>query len=123
MEKTIEFSGQSVRFKSTMKTMLIYKRQTSREYLHDVQKLGNLIATDPHGKPVYDANGKPVYDLRALDTEMLCTVAWALAKTADDDIPPMEDWVDQFDEFPLLTIISELIPMILKTMRADRKNG
>lgn len=123
MEKTIHFGGKQVRFKSTMATMLTYKRQTGREYLTDVQKLGKIIATDAEGKPLRDANGNPVYNPEALDTEMLCSVAWSLAKTADHSIPAMEEWLDQFDEFPLLTILTELIPMIIQTMRADAKNA
>ena len=123
MEKTIEFSGQKIRFRATMRTLLIYKRQTGREYLADAAELRNIIKTDADGKPMQDANGKPIIDLSALNTEALCSVAWAMAKTADDSIPPMDDWLDQFEEFPMLTILTELFPLMSAAMKVDRKNA
>lgn len=123
MEKIIEFSGQKVRFRATMRTLLIYKQQTGREYLSDAAELRKIIRTGNDGKPLFDSNGKPVIDLAALNTEALCGVAWALAKTADSSIPPMDDWLDQFDEFPMLTIMTELFPMLSASMKVDRKNG
>lgn len=123
MEKIIEFAGQKIRFCATMRTMLIYKRQTGREYLADAAELRNIIKTDADGKPLTDQNGKPIVNLAALNTESLCGVAWAMAKTADGSIPPMEEWLDQFDEFPMLTILSELFPLMSAAMKADRKNA
>jgi hypothetical protein len=35
----------------------------------------------------------------------------------------MDDWLDQFDEFPMLTIMTELFPMLSASMKVDRKNG
>lgn len=123
MEKIIEFSGQKIKFRATMRTLLIYKRQTGREYLVDAAALRNIVRTGDDGKPLLDANGKHIIDLAALNTEALCGVAWALAKTADSSIPPMDDWLDQFDEFPMLTIMTELFPMLSASMKVDRKNG
>lgn len=123
MEKIIEFSGQKITFRATMRTLLIYKRQTGREYLADAAELRKIISTGDDGKPLLDAKGKPIIDLAALNTEALCGVAWAMAKTADNSIPPMDDWLDQFDEFPMLEILTELFPMLSAAMKVDRKNG
>lgn len=123
MEKIIEFSGQKIPFRATMRTLLIYKRQTGREYLSDAAELRNIIRTGDDGKPLLDANGKPIIDLAALNTEALCGVAWAMAKTADNSIPPMDDWLDQFEEFPMVSIMTELFPMLSAAMKVDRKNG
>lgn len=123
MEKIIEFSGKKITFRATMRTLLIYKRQTGREYLSDAAELRKIIRTGEDGKPLLDANGKPIVDLGALNTEALCGVAWAMAKTADNTIPPMDDWLDQFEEFPMITIMTELFPLMSATLRIDRKNG
>lgn len=123
MEKIIEFSGQKITFRATMRTLLIYKRQTGREYLSDAAELRKIIRTGEDGKPLLDANGKPIVDLGALNTEALCGVAWAMAKTADSSIPPMDDWLDQFEEFPMLTILTELFPLMSAALRVDRKNA
>lgn len=123
MEKIIEFSGHKIPFRATMRTLLIYKRQTGREYLSDAAELRKIIRTGEDGKPLLDANGKPIIDLGALNTEALCGVAWAMAKTADSSIPPMDDWLDQFEEFPMLEILTDLFPLMSATLRIDRKNG
>lgn len=123
MEKIIEFSGHKIPFRATMRTLLIYKRQTGREYLSDAAELRKIIRTGEDGKPLLDANGKPIIDLAALNTEALCGVAWAMAKTADNSIPPMDDWLDQFEEFPMLEILTDLFPLMSATLRIDRKNG
>ena len=123
MEKIIEFSGQKIPFRATMRTLLIYKRQTGRENLSDAAELRKIIRTGEDGKPLLDANGKPIIDLAALNTEALCGVAWAMAKTADNSIPPMDDWLDQFDEFPMLEILTDLFPLMSATLRIDRKNA
>ena len=123
MEKIIEFSGHKIPFRATMRTLLIYKRQTGREYLSDAAELRKIIRTGEDGKPLLDANGKPIIDLAALNTEALCGVAWAMAKTADNSIPPMDDWLDQFSEFPMLEILTDLFPLMSATLRIDRKNA
>lgn len=123
MEKIIEFSGKKILFRATMRTLLIYKRQTGREYLSDAAELRKIIRTGDDGKPLLDANGKPIIDLGALNTEALCGVAWAMAKTADSSVPPMDDWLDQFEEFPMLEILTDLFPLMSATLRIDRKNG
>lgn len=123
MEKIIEFSGHKIPFRATMRTLLIYKRQTGREYLSDAAELRKIIRTGEDGKPLLDANGKPIIDLAALNTEALCGVAWAMAKTADNSIPPMDDWLDQFEEFPMLEILTDLFPLMSATLRIDRKNA
>lgn len=115
MEKTIEFGGKNVTFKANMKTLLIYKAQTGREYLADAASLGNIVQTDE--------NGKKTYNLEALNTELLCAVAWAMARSADKNTPEMYDWLDEFDEFPVMEILSELMPMLTKSIQADRKNA
>ena len=33
------------------------------------------------------------------------------------------DWLDQFDEFPMLEILTELFPIMSAAMKVDRKNG
>lgn len=122
MEKTINFAGQDVRFRVSMKTLLIYKAQTGREYLADTQKLSEIVVKDKKGNIVKDVAGKPKIDLSVLDTEMLCGIAWAMAKTADSNVPPMYDWIDQFDEFPILEILTELIPIVNASLKVDAKN-
>ena len=123
MEKTLHFGGRDVKFRATMRTLLLYKQQTGREYMADVQKLSGLVKLGADKKPILGEDGKPIIDLAYLDTEALCAVAWAMAKTADANTAPLMDWLDEFDEFPLLSILADLIPMLNDFMKPDAKNA
>ena len=55
--------------------------------------------------------------LPAFQVEMvkiIVNVTWAMAKAADEDIEPPKQWVKQFDEFPLDTIIPAVYSLALK---------
>lgn len=107
MEKTIEISGKKVRFKATGGTMLRYKEQFGREYLADCAELARLEKS----KNISDLDLTPFY-----------RIAWALAKTADPEIPELLDWLDEFDAFPIFDIINELGDIIGENLKIDRKN-
>jgi hypothetical protein len=58
------------------------------------------------------------------DISTICQLLWAMAKTADQSIPPVQDWLDGFtDGLPLLVWFSELSPMITQSMRGEVKNA
>lgn len=115
MEKVLNFGGRDVKFRASARALLVYKRQFGREYLADVNGMLGLVGEDE--------NGKKTVDFSKLDTETLCRVAWTLAYTADSSTPPMDDWLDSFDDFPVIEILTELLPMLNSTLKVDRKNA
>ena len=106
MEKTIEISGRPVRFKSTGATMLKYKMQFGREFVADVAKLDKVKGGD----------------IDDLDLTMCYQIAWVLAKTADNTIPELIEWLDSFDDFPVFDIVNDLADIINANLKIDRKN-
>ena len=50
-------------------------------------------------------------------------IIWALAKTADDTIPPPQEWLDTFDTFPIFQIFGEVKELLDNSGKIDRKNG
>ena len=54
----------------------------------------------------------PLMQTEFLDT--LINVTWAMAKAADDTIPPPNKWIRQFDEFPLDVVVPSVYEMLLK---------
>lgn len=115
MEKVLNFGGKDVKFRASARALLVYKRQFGREYLADVSGMLGLVSEDK--------NGKKAVDFSKLDTETLCRVAWTLAYTADSSTPQMDDWLDSFDDFPVIEILTELLPMLNSTLKADKKNA
>ena len=105
MEKTLTIDGRQVKFKSTGAFLLRYKAQFGRDALQDIFKLQDAV----------DSKNR-IKNISALDLEVLYDLAWTLAKTADPNIPPPMEWLDEFSEFPLMDIIPEIVDMIFSCL-------
>lgn len=105
MEKILTIDGRPVRFKSTGAFLLRYKAQFGRDALQDIFKLQDAV----------DSKNR-IKNISALDLEVLYDLAWTLAKTADPNIPPPMEWLDEFSEFPLMDIIPEIVDMIFSCL-------
>lgn len=119
MEKIIKIDGRDVKFKATGGTMYRYKSQFGREYIADVIELENCRLKVPDGK----GGTKTSYDMTKFSLETMYNLAWVLAKTADDTIPPPQEWLDSFDEFPIVDIWKELGELLDRNSAIDRKNA
>lgn len=64
-------------------------------------------------------DGVEVIDFDKLDIDLFYDIAWVLAKTADDTIPPVENWLDGFDEFPIEEIMPKLMDMVTKSIASS----
>lgn len=112
MEIIINIGGKDIPFKSTGKTLLVYKLQTGRDPVYDFL---NIIST-------FSQKGSTVYldeAFREIGLEPLYYMAWAFAKTADPNIPPPMEWLDSFETFPIFEIFSELLPLLTKSFAQD----
>src|SRR5699024_1214442 len=68
-----------------------------------------------------DFNDLSPEDLDYIDFEVFYNIAWALAKTADRNIPDPITWLDGFDTFPIFEIIPEIQDMITSSIDAKKK--
>ena len=105
MEKILTIDGRQVKFKYTGAFLLRYKAQFGRDALQDIFKLQDAV----------DSKNQ-IKNISALDLEVLYDLAWTLAKTADPNIPPPLEWLDEFSEFPLMDIIPEIVDMIFSCL-------
>lgn len=105
MEKCIVIDGKNVRFKSTAATLPRYKSQFGTDFLADCARIEEAEK-----------------DITKLDTMPFYQIIWVMAKTADPNIPDMFTWLDGFENFPIISIYTELSELIEGNMRVDRKN-
>lgn len=106
MEKILNIDGRQVKFKSTGAFLLKYKAQFHRDALQDIFKLQKAI----------DLDTMKITNIEALDLEVFYNLVWTLAKTADPSIQPPIEWLDGFNEFPLMDIIPEVTNMIFSCL-------
>lgn len=101
MEKVINVDNKNIIFKSTAATPLRYKAQFGRDFFNDLMKL------DPKNTD--------------LDTEVIYNIIWVLAKTADKTIPPVMEWLEEFDGIDLGEVVTEIQDMILASIKPKKK--
>ncbi|SDC06264.1 hypothetical protein [Shouchella lonarensis] len=118
MEKTLEIDGRKVRFKSTAATTLRYKKQFGREYFADLLKMYPLVKLQEQGKDIQNMEYEV---MKYIDFEVLYNITWVLAKTADKSLSEPVEWLDTFDEFPLMEILPELQELIEKSVGTKKK--
>jgi hypothetical protein len=115
MEKTIEIDGKKINLKSTGATPLRYKSQFGKDFFAEIFKLGKLEKINLDDKDIdYEA-------LSGLDFEVFYNIIWTMAKTADKSIPEPLEWLDGFDEFPIVEILPQMQDMIFRNLATKKK--
>lgn len=116
MEKTIVIDGKNIRFKSTGGSAIRYKAQFGKDFFTDVAKLSSLNKL----KNKNDNELSPE-DMEKIDFDFFYNLAQVFAKTANKEIPNQLDWLDEFDEFPIMDIIPELMELVTATLKTKKK--
>ena len=123
MEKTLTIDGKSITFRKSGATMLAYKRQTGREFYSDLSAFIRSVRLDKGGNIVLDEHGLPC-DMDQFNVEYMYNMIHVMARSADKNVPSdMLEWLDTFDEFDVMSIFSQLMPMLGLEMKIDEKNS
>lgn len=111
MEKIIQIDGQDIKFKSTGATPIKYKKQFGRDFFADIFKMNTISEI---------MNSKNKKNIDNLDMDVFYNIAWVLAKGAND-IPPLEEWLESFESFPIVEVISELNELLVASIQSKKK--
>lgn len=104
MEKILVIDDRTIRLKFTTGTLVRYRNNFQRDMLTDMIELNSKM----------EKKSEDETQLIALENmEMFEKMAWAMAKTADNDIPDLEQWLDQFN---LLDFMHQLLPKVVEIM-------
>ena len=106
MEKIITIGGKDIKLKSTAGTMMRYRNNFNRDFIKDLIKLQGKL----NDKLVKGA------EFEALDLDMFEKIAWCMAKTADDTIPDIEHWLDEFDTFDIMQVLPQIMELLTNNM-------
>lgn len=103
MEKILNVGGKDVKFKATAGTMLRYRTYFGKDLIKDIMKLKDKLT----GKI---ESGK---EFEIIDLDMFEKIAWTMAKTADDNTPDIEHWLDEFEVFDIMQVLPEIIELFI----------
>lgn len=112
MEKTLNIDGKDVRFKSTAGTLMRYRMNFGRDLIKDIAKLEKRYKSVENGEDEFE-----IYDL-----EMFEKIAWAMAKTADNNIKDIEKWLDDFESFSIMVILPEIMDLLIANMKQEQES-
>lgn len=122
MEITLTIDGKKVPFRKSGATMLAYKRQTGREFYSDLSAFLGCVNKDEKGKIIM-ADGVPSVDMSKFNIEYMYDMLHVLAFAADKSIPSdVFEWLDGFEEFDVIGIFCQIMPMLSREMKIDEKN-
>lgn len=111
MEKIISIDGRDIKLKATGALLLRYKAQFKRDALQDIVKLTNVL----------DEETGEIKDISHLDLDVFYNLIWTLAKTGNPDIAPLENWLDTFDDFPIIELIPTVMDMVGSCLQTTKK--
>jgi hypothetical protein len=106
MEKIIKIGGKEIGLKSTAGTMMRYRNNFNRDFIKDLVSL--------QGKLTQKMNKGTEFE--ALDLDMFEKIAWCMAKTYDNNIPDIENWLDEFETFDIMQVLPEIMNLLVANM-------
>lgn len=106
MEKIIKVNEKEVRLKSTAGTFTRYRNYFKRDLMKDFIRLQESLKSKKENGTNFDV----------LDLEMFERIAWCMAKTADNNIPDIEHWLDEFETFDIMYILPQIMTLLTDNM-------
>ena len=102
IEKTVNISGQEVKFRSSATVPRLYRIKFKRDIFKDLSKL----------EKAYNKKSDKEEDLQIDDLESFENVAYIMAYHADPTIPKtIDEWLDQFEMFSIYQVLPEILEL------------
>ena len=99
--KTLKIGDRDVEFRSSAATPRMYRLIFKRDLFVDLKKLAEAA----------QANASDDEDFAIEDMEMFENVAYVMAKSANPDIPKIDEWLEQFEMFSIYEILPDLLSL------------
>lgn len=106
MEKILKIGDKEIKMKSTAGTMMRYRNQFNRDFIKDLVKLQSKL-----GEKIETGQ-----EFEALDLDIFEKIAWCMAKTADNTIPEIENWLDEFETFDIMQVLPQIMELLIANM-------
>ena len=103
--------------------LFIYREYFGNDILPDiVPMVDTVLSTFGNLMVGEDINVDAIEDkMYALEFTTVNQIVWSLAKNADDSIPEIREWNDEFDTFPLDIIVPQIADAMLSFYMTKKK--
>ncbi len=123
MEKIIKIGSKSVPLKSTAASLIRYKSNFGRDGLKDLVTLSKGMSASKSNADDEKDSEKLLEDIMSNDSfdfDVFFRFLWVFAKSGDPSIPPMEEWLDEFDVEPI-DFASSVLPQVVDLLSNSAK--
>ena len=104
MKDTVTIAGKPVELKATASTIRKYRAWFNRDLLADFKKVQSAFENDG------EINGEVF--------ELVENLTYVMAKQADPTIPSIEEWLDQFDTFPISEFAVQVVMLWVSSLQS-----
>ena len=111
MIKTIKIEDKDIKFSTSFAWMLKYKAQFRVDPATII-----IPATQASTK---DSSG--LASIESIGFINIAKIAWSCAAVLDKEIAPFEEWIDSFEDFPVVSIATELLPAVFNSFSSKKK--
>jgi len=116
MEKIIKVGDIEIPVKSTAASLLVYKANFQRDGIKDMLSLSRGL---PNDASKLDAEALAA---SGFDVDVFFRFLWVFAKSANKTIPPMLEWLNEFD-VPSLDFILVIMPQIMDLLMSTARSS
>lgn len=129
MIKTINIDGKEVKFSTNAYFANIFKNQFGYDILtvimplvsEALKGLDDLYTKANQEAIVPSTIGEVLENIYSLEMVDINNFIWSLAKMADPSIDEPIKWYSQFNEFPVIDILKELLEIIVPSLISKKK--
>ena len=131
MQKRIAIDDKEVDFKFTLSAFYIFKNQFGYDAMNKIiPTVGEILAEinlselakENVSQEVYvNLLGETLQNTFNFELVDIANLIWAFAKNADRSIGEPIVWYDQFENFPLIDVLRELLPSLLESLGTKKK--
>lgn len=119
MEKTLNINGKNIKFKCTGGFLINFRALTGKDPIKSISLLSDILDKSQKKNTEAIDNNFDINDLSIEDLQTFYEIVWILAKTADKEIPDLNEWLNDFDEFPIADIITDLLDLIQQAFKSN----
>jgi hypothetical protein len=127
MQKTIKVGDKEVKLLSSGATPIFYSNFFGRDFFKDLSEVIKFADT---AQKANSADSDDVSNLQAAieifgSGTMLrfYDFLWIYAYNADRNIPTLDEWLEQFEVFPIVDIMGDIIEMMMSSISTKKGSG
>lgn len=138
MEKVIKIEEKEITLSNATEWIFIYNDQFGHDIVETitpmissaVQIIGGLLDEVGDNADLDSRTFARLYNTEAMDRALIyistmrmtdiISIAWSMAKAADDSVPLPRQWVKQFESFPLDVIAPAIVELLIRGFSSSK---